>query len=107
MTAYKGGPEMVLLGREMGGDLGKDLGRNAIDVNEGVPPLPDSHQCGQSIPVELTSLAEGEAIERVSVLPFPTMIDNRLATYGGECTVCFSFSFRAKTSWESDKLFPG
>ena len=39
MTAHRSGMETVLLGGEVGGDEGKDLGRNAVDSSEGVPPL--------------------------------------------------------------------
>jgi hypothetical protein len=45
MTTYKTGAETVLLGREMGGDEGKDIGWDAVYANKGVPPFADSHQC--------------------------------------------------------------
>ena len=67
----------------MGGDEGKDLQRNAVYVDEGIPPLADGRQRGRGIPVELTNLIKGEAIEQVSV------------------------PLRAKTSWEMDGPFPG
>ena len=76
MTAYESGPETVFLGREMGGDLRKDLRRNAIDVDERVPPFADIRQRGRGIPVELKNLIGGKAMEQVSVLLSPTMIDN-------------------------------
>ena len=41
MTAYITGIEKVRLGMEVGGDKGKDIQRNAVDVDEGVPPLAD------------------------------------------------------------------
>ena len=63
VTAYESGPETVPLGREMGRDPGKDLRRDAVYGDEGVPPLPDSYQRGQGIPVEPANLTEGEAIE--------------------------------------------
>ena len=34
MTAYEGGPETILLGREMGGDEGKDFQWDAVYGNE-------------------------------------------------------------------------
>ena len=59
MTTYKTGVETVLLGGEMGGDEGKDIQRDAIYANEGVPPLADSCQCGRSILVESGNLFKG------------------------------------------------
>ena len=44
MTAYMTGPEKVRLGIEVGGDEGKDIQRNAVDVSEGVPPFADACQ---------------------------------------------------------------
>ena len=62
-TAHEGGLKTVLLGREMGGDEGKDLHRDAVYGNEGIPPLADGRQRGRGIPVELRNPVEGEAIE--------------------------------------------
>jgi hypothetical protein len=67
MTTYKTGAETVLLGREMGGDEGKDIQRDAVYMNEGVPPLADSRQRGRGILVELRNLIDGETTEEVSV----------------------------------------
>jgi len=66
MTAYVTGPETVLLGEEVGGDEGKDVQRDTVDINEGVPPLADICQRGRSIPVELGDVVKGEATEEVS-----------------------------------------
>jgi len=44
MTAYMTGVETVRLGIEVGGDEGKDIQRNAVDVNERVPPFADACQ---------------------------------------------------------------
>ena len=63
MTAYESGPEPVRLGREMGGDQGKNLQRDAIYGNEGIPPLADGRQRDRDIPVKLRNLVEREAIE--------------------------------------------
>ena len=41
MTAYESGAETVVLGREMGGDEGEDIQREAVYGNEGVHPLAD------------------------------------------------------------------
>ena len=41
MTAHGNGPESVLLGRKTGRDEGKDVQREAVDGDEGVPPLAD------------------------------------------------------------------
>ena len=46
MAAHERGTETVLLGREVGGDEGKDIQRDAVDVNEGVLPLADGRQRG-------------------------------------------------------------
>ena len=40
-TTHTTGTETVLLGTEVGGDEGKDIQWNAIDVSEGVPPFTD------------------------------------------------------------------
>ena len=55
-TAHESGPEPVRLEREVGGDQGKSLQRDAIYGNEGVPPLADGRQRGRDIPVELRDL---------------------------------------------------
>ena len=68
MAAYEGGSEPVRLGGEMGGDEGKNLQRDAIYGNEGIPPLADGRQRDRYIPVKLRNLVEREAIERVSML---------------------------------------
>ena len=68
MTAYVTGVETVRLGIEVGGDEGKDVQRNAVDMNERVPPLADVCQRGGSIPVELGDVVKGEAAEEVSGL---------------------------------------
>ena len=41
MAAYEGGIEAIRHAREMGGDQGKDVQREAVYGNEGVPPLAD------------------------------------------------------------------
>ena len=112
MAAYEGGSEPVRLGGEMGGDEGKNLQRDAIYGNERVPPLADGCQRGRDIPVKLINLVEREAIERVSMLSSCKTLAGRasrqcFATYNGEYTLRFSSSFRAKTSCESDRPFPG
>ena len=68
MTAYITGIETVRLVMEVGGDKGKDVRRNAVDVNEGVPPLADVCQRSRNIPIKLRNVVKGEAIEEVSVL---------------------------------------
>ena len=59
VTTYESCPEMVLLGREICGDQGKDLHWDAVYVNEGVPLLPDSLQRSQGIPVKLANFIQG------------------------------------------------
>ena len=66
VTAYESGAEPVSLGRKAGGDEGENLQWDAVDGNEGVPPLADNSQCGRNIAVELRNLFEGGAIEEVS-----------------------------------------
>jgi hypothetical protein len=46
MTAHETGAEPVLVGREVGGDEGKDVHRDTVYANEGVFPLANSRQCG-------------------------------------------------------------
>jgi hypothetical protein len=64
MTAYKTGAESVLLGREMGGDEGENVQRDAVYTNERVPPLADSRQRGRGILVELRHRTEREPVFR-------------------------------------------
>jgi hypothetical protein len=65
VTAYKTGAETVPMG-EMGGDEGKDIHRDAVYANEGVPPLVDSRQRGRGILGEFGNLVEGETVVEVS-----------------------------------------
>ena len=67
MTAYITGVETVRLGMEVDRDKGEDIKRNAVDVNEGVPPLADVCQRSRNIPVELRNVVNGEAVVEVSV----------------------------------------
>ena len=69
MTAHKSSPETILLGREMGGDKGKDLRRDAVRANGGVPPLADGQQRGRCFQAESTNLIEGEVANKVSASP--------------------------------------
>ena len=101
MTAYITGTELVRLGVKMGGDEGKDIQRNAVDVNEGVPPLADVCQRSRNIPIELRNIVEGEAVEEVdvSLLKISQVgLPRCFVTYDGEQAARFSSSFRAKTS---------
>ena len=68
MTTNETEAETVVLGREMGGDEGKDIQRDAVDGNEGVPPLADGDQRGRDVLVELRKGIKGEAIDQVSAL---------------------------------------
>ena len=51
----------------MCGDERKDIQRDAVDGNKGVPPLADIRQCCRNIPVELRDVVEGEAVGEISV----------------------------------------
>ena len=51
----------------MGGDKGKDLQWDAVDRNEGVPPLADGDQRGRDVLVELRKGIKREAIDEVSI----------------------------------------
>jgi hypothetical protein len=44
---------------------GKDIQRNAVDADEGVPPLADICQRSRNIPVELRNVVKGEAVEEI------------------------------------------
>jgi len=86
MTAYVTGIETVRrLEMEVGGDEGKDVQRNAVDADEGVPPLADVCQRDRDIPVELGDFVKGEAVREVCVSLLKTS-QARLcfATYDGE-----------------------
>jgi len=68
MTAYVTDAKAVCLGMEVGGDQRKDVQRDAVDVNERVPPLADVRQRGRDIPVELGDVVKAEAVKEVGVL---------------------------------------
>ena len=67
MTAYITGTETVRLGMKMGGDKGKDVQWNTVDVDEGVPPLADVCRRSRNISVELRDIVEGEAVGKADV----------------------------------------
>jgi len=52
----------------MDGDEGKNIQRDTVYGNKRVPPLADTRQRSQSIPVELRNLIKCVAIEEVSEL---------------------------------------
>ena len=54
----------------MGRDKGKDLGRDAVNAREGVPPLADGCQCSCSVPVELGNRLHSESAEAISMTLF-------------------------------------
>jgi hypothetical protein len=58
MAAYGAGAEKVLLGREMGGDEGKDIQWDTVYGNERVPPFANSRQRGRGLLVELGNLSK-------------------------------------------------
>ena len=62
MVAYKSGAEAVLLGREIGGDEGKDIRREAAYGNQRVYPFTDGRQCSRSTSVEFGNVIKGETI---------------------------------------------
>jgi hypothetical protein len=106
MAAHGTGTETVLLGREVGGDEGKDIQRDAICASERVPPFANSRQRGRGLLIKLRHLIERDAAEEVSALG---IVPRRwsMITYDGKCVTRFSFSFRAKTSCEIDRSCPG
>ena len=67
MTADGTCVENVPLGREVGGDEGKDVQRDAVNASEGVPPFTNSTKRGRNVAVELRHVRRGEATEVVSV----------------------------------------
>src|SRR5882762_976503 len=71
MTAHKTCAETVLLGREVGGDEGKDVQRDAVDANERVLPLAESSKCSRKVPFELRNHVQGDAAEGVSDIALP------------------------------------
>ena len=66
MAAHESCTESIAVGREMSGDEGKDIQRNAVDRDESVPPFPDGYQRGCSVPVELRNGIQCETAEEVS-----------------------------------------
>lgn len=97
VTAYMGGLQTVLDIRKVVGDEGNDIQRNAIDLNEGVPPLADICRRNGNIPVKLRNIVEGEAVEEVSPsLPGSSWAGSHSATYDEEYATRFNSSFKAK-----------
>jgi len=68
MTADMAGTETVRLGMKIGGDEGKDVQRDAVDVNEGVLPLADICQRGRDILVESGDFIKSGAVNEIGVL---------------------------------------
>ena len=66
MAADESGVESVLLGREVGGDEGKNIERYAVDGGKRVPPFANGCQCGRCVPVELRNCIQGETAEEAS-----------------------------------------
>ena len=56
MTAHKTREETVLLGREVGGDEGKEIQRDAVDVSDGVLPFTDNSKYGRNFALEVRNL---------------------------------------------------
>ena len=69
VTAHTIGVQKVLLGIEMGGNERKDIQRNAVDGNEGVPPLANVCQRCRNVLIELRDVVEGKAAEGVNPRP--------------------------------------
>ena len=69
VTAYAIGVQNIPLGIEMGGDERKDVQRNTVDVNEGVPPLANVCQRCRNVLIELRDVVEGKTAEEVSLRP--------------------------------------
>ena len=70
MTAYESGAEAILRGREVGGDEGKDIQRDAVDGSEGILQFTDGYKCGRYVVFELRDHIIGEAMVEVSALFF-------------------------------------
>ena len=66
VTAHESGTKSIILGREMGGDNGKDIHRDAIDKSEIVPPFPDSGQRCCSVLIKSGNGIQGVTAEEVS-----------------------------------------
>ena len=59
ITAHITGIETIRLGMKVGGDERKDIQRNAVDADEGVPPLADVCQRSRDVAVELRNVVKG------------------------------------------------
>ena len=88
MAAHESCTESIAVGREMSGDEGKDIQRNAVDGGESVPPFPNGYQRSCSVPVELRNGIQCEAAEARLIL----------STHAEEYATRFSSLLRAKTS---------
>ena|SRR5258708_688415 len=65
-TAHESSADTVLLRREVGGDEGKDIQRDAVDGSGEVLQFADSCECGEDIAFELRNHVKGEATVAVS-----------------------------------------
>ena len=101
MSAYETSAKTVLLGREMGGDEGKNIQRDAVYVNEGVSPLADSRQRGRDILVKLGNAIEGEATEEVSASFLKTSREGTVIFRDVRRRICRVLQFFAQSE---DKL---
>ena len=106
MTAYKTCTEVVLLGREIGGYKGKDVQREAVDANERVPPFANSCQRDCGVVIKLGDLIQSDAVKVSSMYLYPET-PKASTTYDERNAARFSSSFKAKTSCERDRPFPG
>jgi len=87
MTAYIAGTETIRLGMKIGGDERKDIQRNTVDADEGVPPLADVCQRSRNVTVELRNVVKDKAMEEIGVSLLRTsQASSRwcFATYDGE-----------------------
>ena len=105
MAAYETGTEAVLLGGKIGGDEGNDVRWEAVEGSERVLPFVNVCQHGRGIMIKLGDLIQRDSTKSVKICSPKT--PRSFATYDGEKAVRFSSSFKAKTSCERDRLFPG
>ena len=80
VAADKSGAESVPLGREVGGDKGKNVEWDAVDGSKRVLPFAYGYQRGRGVPVELRNGIQCEAAEEVS----SSFLLDLFSTHNGE-----------------------
>ena len=71
MTTHESAEETVLLRREVNGNKGKDVQRDAVDGNEGILRFTNGRKYNRDVPFELRKSVQGNGVVAAVVsMPF-------------------------------------